>query len=214
MFHITLVDLFLPFLSQPYFNTTLWYFQGWYLSFFYQMTRFGIVPISIAWGCGSWSNTFMLELHLCTSRWQLHHWWHLLVSSDFGLMLSVGGFHFDNRFCTSKRGRIKGVGWVSQPKVQCTWQLHALAGCKVVLVSHISHHVSTNGYWKYVCTCRHCEINNLGFWSQVAARPKQTFSFGCARYICGHHVFSSIWSMNVISNELRMHTLKHCTVFL
>ena len=35
--------------------------------------------------------------------------WHILT----GRMLSVGAIRFENRFCASKKGGIRGGGWVS-----------------------------------------------------------------------------------------------------
>ena len=37
-----------------------------------------------------------------------------MASSDFGRMLLVGAIHFEDRFCTSKKGGIGGR-WVGSP---------------------------------------------------------------------------------------------------
>ena len=49
-----------------------------------------------------------------------------MASSDFGRMLSVGAIHFEDRFCTSKKGGIGGGVWVHR-EVPCTWELLWLA---------------------------------------------------------------------------------------
>ena len=41
-------------------------------------------------------------------------------------MISVGAIRFEDWFCTSKKGRIGGGGWV-HPELLCTWQLPWLA---------------------------------------------------------------------------------------
>ena len=46
-----------------------------------------------------------------------------MASSDFGHMLSVGAIRFEDRFCSSKKGRWAGF----QHGVPCTWQLPWLA---------------------------------------------------------------------------------------
>ena len=50
-----------------------------------------------------------------------------MVSSDFGYKLSVGAFHFEDRFCVSKKGRIGGGGRVSARGA--VHMAAALAGC-------------------------------------------------------------------------------------
>ena len=68
-----------------------------------------------------------------------------MASSDFGRMLSVGAIRFEDRFCTSKKGGIGGVGRVSA--LVAMHMAAALAGCIIALVGTgwtISHLVSTN----------------------------------------------------------------------
>ena len=51
-----------------------------------------------------------------------------MALSDFGRMLSVGAICFEDRFCASKKGGMRGgeVGGF-QLGVPCTWQLPWLA---------------------------------------------------------------------------------------
>ena len=49
-----------------------------------------------------------------------------MALSDFGRMLSDGAIRFEDRFCASKKGGIRGGGWVHSGEL-CTWQLPWLA---------------------------------------------------------------------------------------
>ena len=53
-------------------------------------------------------------------------------SCNFGRTLSVGAICFGDRFCTSKKGRIGGGGWVSARGA--VHMAAALAGCRKTLV--------------------------------------------------------------------------------
>ena len=46
-----------------------------------------------------------------------------MVSSDFGRMLSVGAIHFENRFCTSRKGGTGEVGGSTAPPDSAWWWL-------------------------------------------------------------------------------------------
>ena len=54
------------------------------------------------------------------------------MSFNFGHMLSVGAIHFEDRFCASKKGGIRGGGWVSAQGAM--HMAVALAGCRKTLV--------------------------------------------------------------------------------
>ena len=66
-----------------------------------------------------------------------------MASSDFGRMLSVAAIRFEDRFCTSKKGRIGGSGRVSAwsavhmaaALVGCTKPWSALAGPFLTLLA-------------------------------------------------------------------------------
>ena len=65
-----------------------------------------------------------------------------MASSDFGCMLLVGAIHFEDRFCTSKKGGIGGGGWVSARGA--VHMAAALAGGRKAMVGTGWTIVSTN----------------------------------------------------------------------
>ena len=65
---------------------------------------------------------------------------------DFDCMLSISTIHFDDKFCTSKKGGMGGSGWVSG--WGAVHMATALTGCRITSVDTgwtISYLVSTNG---------------------------------------------------------------------
>ena len=79
------------------------------------------------------------------SLYPFNHRWCFLTSPEFGHMLSVGAIHFEDRFCASKKGGIRGGG-----RVPAWSNMHitaTLASYRIALVGTgwtISHLVSTN----------------------------------------------------------------------
>ena len=107
-----------------------------------------------------------------------------MALSDFGRMLSVGAIRFEDRICTSKKGKIGGDRQVSARGAVHT--AAALAGCRKALVSTgwtISHLVSTNRlrnhspghhFW----TCRQHSVRWSTRWSESPDHESSLMS-GC-----------------------------------